>query len=86
MQDVDLTQGMAWGTSSWQLPNGQDPVETTWQGEIVDNCNYTFDTQKWEASHLSDMKNWSKFSAFSELYMAGSILGSRWAYLPPKSS
>lgn len=43
----------------------------------MDNCNHTFDTQKWGASHISDMKNWSKFSAFSELYMAGSILGSR---------
>ncbi len=68
---------MAWGTSSWLLPNGEAPVETTWQGEIIDNCNHTFDTQKWGASHISDMKNWSKFSAFSELYMAGSILGSR---------
>ncbi|CAL5221407.1 g3592 [Coccomyxa viridis] len=77
VQDVDLRQGMAWGTSSWLLPNGEAPVETTWQGEIIDNCNHTFDTQKWGASHISDMKNWSKFSAFSELYMAGSILGSR---------
>ena len=77
VQDVDLRQGMAWGTSSWLLPNGEAPVETTWQGEIVDNCNHTFDTQRWGASHISDMKNWSKFSAFSELYIAGSILGSR---------
>ncbi|CAK0781167.1 hypothetical protein CVIRNUC_005302 [Coccomyxa viridis] len=77
VQDVDLRQGMAWGTSSWQLPNGKAPVETTWQGEIVDNCNHTFDTQKWGASHLSDTKNWNKFPAFSQLYMAGSILGAR---------
>jgi hypothetical protein len=42
-------------------------VVTFWEGEIVDNKNYTFYTGKWEATKETDVKHWSKFSSFEEL-------------------
>lgn len=39
---------------------------TYWEGEIVDNINYFFLTNKWNASALSDSQHWSKFAAFRE--------------------
>jgi hypothetical protein len=67
MQDANLSTGMLCGSSAWHLPHGKSPVVTFWEGEIVDNVSHTFITSKWGASQLSDMKHWSKFSAFQPL-------------------
>ena len=45
---VDLAQGTVCGTmETFNAPNAPlCPVITAWEGEIVDNRNYTFFTQK----------------------------------------
>lgn len=43
------------------------PVETFWEGEIIDNKNHTFRTNKWSADVRTDVAYWTKFSAFREL-------------------
>lgn len=45
----------------------QSPVVTFWEGEIVDNENFTFFTNKWHATHRTDMEYWQKFRPFSSL-------------------
>ena len=37
------------------------PVITAWEGEVVDNANHSFLTQKWGATREVDMKHWRKF-------------------------
>ena len=67
LQDVNLEDGTLCGSSTWHLPNGKSPVETAWEGEIIDNVNHTFLTQKWGATQQSDLKHWSKFAHFVPL-------------------
>lgn len=43
------------------------PVVTFWQGEIIDNKNFTFKTEKWTASSRTDMEHWRRFLAFRNL-------------------
>ncbi|GMH44732.1 hypothetical protein BSKO_12684 [Bryopsis sp. KO-2023] len=43
------------------------PVVTFWEGEIVDNENFTFMTNKWQANQATDLDNWSKFRPFQQL-------------------
>eukprot|EP00210_Caulerpa_lentillifera_P003622 g3457.t1 len=45
----------------------ESPVITFWEGEIIDNKNYTFKTQKWTASFNKDMDHWRRFQAFRNL-------------------
>ncbi|KAM5560188.1 hypothetical protein ABKV19_021382 [Rosa sericea] len=42
-------------------------VVTFWEGEIVDTKNYTFFTEKWEATQDDDIRHWTKFPSFSAL-------------------
>ncbi|KAM5560190.1 hypothetical protein ABKV19_021384, partial [Rosa sericea] len=42
-------------------------VVTFWEGEIVDTKNYTFFTEKWEATRDDDTRHWTKFPSFSAL-------------------
>ena len=44
-----------------------DPVETFWEGEIIDNRNHQFITDKWDADMRTDIRYWSKFPAFEDL-------------------
>ncbi|BDA43462.1 probable glucose-induced degradation protein 4 homolog [Coccomyxa sp. Obi] len=67
IQDVNLEDGLLWGSSTWHLPNGKSPVITAWEGEIIDNVNHNFVTSKWGATQQSDMKFWSKFGQFGPL-------------------
>ncbi|XP_040372891.1 uncharacterized protein LOC112194134 [Rosa chinensis] len=42
-------------------------VVTFWEREIVDTKNYTFFTEKWEATQDDDIRHWTKFPSFSAL-------------------
>jgi len=44
-----------------------EPVETFWEGEIIDNKHHTFWTNKWSADTHTDIEYWMKFSAFRDL-------------------
>ncbi|EIE22456.1 hypothetical protein COCSUDRAFT_42757 [Coccomyxa subellipsoidea C-169] len=67
VEDVNLQEGTLCGSSTWHLPNGKSPVVTSWEGEIIDNVNHSFVTQKWGATQQSDLKQWSKFPHFVPL-------------------
>ncbi|KAG1664898.1 hypothetical protein FOA52_006244 [Chlamydomonas sp. UWO 241] len=56
--------GMCGVMEAVNVPHAAAPIVTFWEGEIVDNANNTFLTNKWGASRDIDMKHWSKFSGF----------------------
>jgi len=43
------------------------PVETFWEGEIIDNKLHAFWTNKWSADMRTDIEYWSRFAAFRDL-------------------
>ncbi|PRQ43203.1 putative vacuolar import/degradation protein Vid24 [Rosa chinensis] len=49
------------------VPMADTPVVTFWEREIVDTKNYTFFTEKWEATQDDDIRHWTKFPSFSAL-------------------
>jgi hypothetical protein len=68
LQGCDMQRGYLCGSmEALNVPSAETPVVTFWEGEIVDNKNYTFYTGKWEATKETDVKHWSKFSSFEEL-------------------
>ena len=46
------------------LPIAKSSVTTFWEGEIVDNVNYSFFTRKWDASDHEDIEYWGRFPSF----------------------
>jgi len=42
-----------------------EAVATFWEGEIIDNVNHTFYTQKWGATKAIDRKHWVKLAPFA---------------------
>lgn len=67
-QEVDLQRGYLSGCMRAEnVPNAQGPVTTFWEGEIVDNKNFSFVTSRWDAVPASDFKHWAKFPAFEAI-------------------
>ncbi|TXG58649.1 hypothetical protein EZV62_016478 [Acer yangbiense] len=53
IQGCDLEHGYLCGTmEALNVPMADTPVVTFWEGEIVDTKNYTFFTDKWEATYV----------------------------------
>ncbi|KAI9153438.1 hypothetical protein LWI28_011428 [Acer negundo] len=68
IQGCDLEHGYLCGTmEALNVPLADTPVVTFWEGEIVDTKNYTFFTDKWEATSEDDIRHWTKFPSFSPL-------------------
>ncbi|KAF3788181.1 Glucose-induced degradation protein [Nymphaea thermarum] len=68
IQGCDFEHGYLCGTmEALNVPLADTPVVTFWEGEIVDNKNYTFYTGKWEATPQNDVRHWSKFNSFMPL-------------------
>ncbi|PRQ43201.1 putative vacuolar import/degradation protein Vid24 [Rosa chinensis] len=68
IQVCDLENGYLCRTmEALNVPMADTPVVTFWEGEIVDTKNYTFFTEKWEATHDGDIRHWTKFPSFSAL-------------------
>eukprot|EP00899_Mesostigma_viride_P003491 jgi/Mesvir1/13142/Mv06111-RA.1 len=68
LQGCDLAQGYLCGSmEALNVPSAESSVITYWEGEIVDNNNYTFFTGQWDASRETDVKHWSKFPSFAGL-------------------
>ena len=61
-------QTFAFGLNSvpFEPIGNDDRTETFWEGEIVDSRNHLF-TDKWKATMLTDIRFWTKFSAFCKL-------------------
>lgn len=55
------------------MPSVEASVTTYWEGEIIDNVNHGFLTNKWNASAAADAQHWSKFAAFSDKMMAAPV-------------
>lgn len=73
IQGVDRDHGYLCGTmEALNVPSADTPVVTFWEGEIIDNKNYTFYTGKWEASREDDIRHWSKFASFAEFSVESS--------------
>eukprot|EP00694_Reclinomonas_americana_P004159 EC791635.1.p3 GENE.EC791635.1~~EC791635.1.p3 ORF type:complete len:145 (+),score=33.57 EC791635.1:142-576(+) len=41
---------------------------TYWEGEIIDNINYFFLTNRWRADFETDRKHWERFAAFAPFH------------------
>ncbi|XP_024377492.1 uncharacterized protein [Physcomitrium patens] len=68
LQGVDMQSGYLCGSmEALNVPAAETPVVTFWEGEIVDNRNYSFYTGQWDATKETDVKHWSKFASFLEL-------------------
>lgn len=67
IQGYDAERGYVCGSIEAQnLPTSDETVVTFWEGEIVDNRNYTFFTGRWDATRAKDIEHWSKFQPFRQ--------------------
>jgi len=67
-QDVDLSRGYVAGSMVADVAgNPAGPVETFWEGVVVDDTSNTFYTGTWGATRSSDLRHWAKFDGFEEL-------------------
>mmetsp|Transcript_25087 Transcript_25087/g.47412 ORF Transcript_25087/g.47412 Transcript_25087/m.47412 type:complete len:253 (-) Transcript_25087:370-1128(-) len=69
LQGCDLQQGYVCGSmEALNVPSAKSSVVTFWEGEIIDNVNYTFCTPPhWGTDRATDLKHWSKFKCFAPL-------------------
>ena len=70
LQGYDHINGKICGIMTAQdVPEASAPVVTFFHGEIIDNINASFYTSHadWAALAETDLRHWSKFSAFSSL-------------------
>jgi hypothetical protein len=68
LQDVDLARGYVAGTmQARNVPGMQQPIETFWDGCIVDDVNNTFYTRAWGASKATDLQHWAKFDGWQDI-------------------
>lgn len=68
VQGTDFKRGTICGSmEALDVPKADSPVLTFWRGEIIDNINYFFRTDNWNAAFSNDIEHWTKFRAFDEL-------------------
>lgn len=68
VQGVDFEKGTVCGSmEALDVPSAQAPVLTFWRGEIIDNRNYFFWTDRWNAQLKDDVRHWGEFRAFAPL-------------------
>eukprot|EP00249_Psilotum_nudum_P007387 c20520_g1_i2 orf=184-777(+) len=68
LQGCDIQHGYLCGSmEALNVPAAETPVVTFWEGEIVDNRNYTFFTGQWDATPETDVQHWSKFPSFEPI-------------------
>ena len=71
IEEADFKRGYVCGTmhatgfNCGDSAQGGSPVATFWEGEIVDNVNHSFYTQKWGANKSIDRKHWSRLAPFT---------------------
>eukprot|EP00126_Sphaerothecum_destruens_P003663 Sdes_comp17437_c0_seq1m6662 len=68
IQSVDFTKGIICGSMDAQNSLFSNSVVSTyWDGQIIDNFNYHFWTNQWDATKETDLTHWSKFQPFEKL-------------------
>jgi hypothetical protein len=66
VQDVDLSRGHVSGSmQALDVEGAAGPIDTFFEGHIVDDVHNTFWTQTWGASRETDLRHWSKFDGFA---------------------
>jgi len=70
VEERDFSKGYVCGTmyangfNCNESSNEKSPVVTFWEGELIDNYNHFFYTQKWGASKTTDRNHWLKLAPF----------------------
>lgn len=68
LQEVDHAQGRVSGSMrALDVAGAAGPIDTYWEGEIVDDVHNSFWTHGWGASRETDLRHWSKFEAFADI-------------------
>lgn len=68
LQDVDHSQGRIRGSMRAQdVAGAPGPIDTYFEGDIVDDVNNTFWTHTWGTSRETDLRHWSKFEGFASI-------------------
>lgn len=68
VQGCNWARGYVCGVmEALNVPQAKSPIITFWEGEIIDNVNNTFFTNKWNTSKDTDIQHWSKFDGFTEM-------------------
>jgi hypothetical protein len=68
LQDVDLAQGLVSGSMrALDVAGAAGPIDTYFEGHIVDDVHNTFWTRTWGASREMDLRHWSKFEGFADI-------------------
>ncbi|EFN56463.1 hypothetical protein CHLNCDRAFT_22436, partial [Chlorella variabilis] len=69
IQHYDPAKGYVAGTmEGGNVPDMPAPVTTFFEGEVIDNRNFTFFTADWDACADTDFLHWSKFGPFRQLH------------------
>lgn len=63
IHEYDMETGYLCGTMESTVVNDLSAI-TFWEGEIIDNRNFTFLTKKWKANKKTDYDYWCSFEAF----------------------
>ena len=80
VEGCDWDRGYVCGTMEAEGLNcsiGTRPVVTFWEGELIDNKNYFFRTNKWGATNATDKCHWLRFPAFDHLNKAAAHAAAR---------
>jgi hypothetical protein len=68
LQNVDLAQGLVSGSMrALDVAGAAGPIDTYFEGHIVDDVHNTFWTRTWGASREMDLRHWSKFEGFADI-------------------
>lgn len=68
LQDVDYSRGSLSGSMrAIDVDGAAGPIDTYWEGEIIDDVHHTFWTQTWGASRETDLHHWSNFESFADI-------------------
>ncbi|QDZ21657.1 vacuolar import/degradation protein Vid24 [Chloropicon primus] len=72
VEERNFAKGYVCGTmyaKGFNCGSGEsEPVATFWEGQLIDNVNYSFYTQNWGASKAIDREHWTKLAPFSDIF------------------
>lgn len=68
VQAVDYSRGRLSGSmQALDVAGAAGPINTYWEGDLIDDVHNSFWTQTWGASRETDLRHWSKFSGFADI-------------------
>lgn len=68
LQEVDAARGrLAGSMQAFDVAGADGPIDTFFEGEVIDDANATFWTGSYGASTSTDLRHWSKFQSFADV-------------------